>query len=141
MKRALDSSVLVGALSEQEPLHEGCQRLLAGKSLVAWTHVIAETFSAMTGGRQSWRASPSATSQLIDKMIMPRLSFTDLNADEISHALHQAQAVGVRGGAVYDYLHLVAARKAGAKQFYTLNQRHFAAVAQPGDPQILLPEL
>lgn len=141
MKLALDSSVLVGALSEDEQMHVSCQKLSTGKSLVAWTHVIAETFSSLTGGRESWRASPAAASRLIDKMILPRLRFTELSSDEIGLALRQAHSVGARGGAVYDYLHLVAARKAGAAAFYTLNLRHFIAVARRGDPEILLTEV
>jgi len=46
---------------------------------------------------------------------------------------------GVRGGAIYDYLHLVAARKSGAKKFYTLNLSDFLSFHRPGDPEILAP--
>ena len=42
----------------------------------------------------------------------------------------------VRGGAVYDYLHLVAARKAGVERIVTLDLRHFRALARAGDPRI-----
>jgi hypothetical protein len=36
-----------------------------------------------------------------------------------------------------DYLHLFAARKAGAVEFHTLNYRDFQAFQRPGDPQIV----
>lgn len=140
MMLALDTSVLVGALLNDEPHHPACCNLLTRKSLTVWTHALAETFSSLTGGRKSWRAPPSLASQLIDEVVRPRLRFTELSADEVNAALLQAHTAGVRGGAVYDYLHLVAAKKAGAKRFYTLNVRHFAAVARHGDPEILLPE-
>jgi len=38
--------------------------------------------------------------------------------------------------AIYDYLHLVAARKAKAARFYTLNVTNFTAIHRPGDPEI-----
>ncbi|WP_420468703.1 type II toxin-antitoxin system VapC family toxin [Panacagrimonas sp.] len=140
MKVALDSSVLTGALLEREPHNQSCRKLLTRRSLTAWTHAISETFSSLTGGRQEWRVPPSVASQLIDGLLMPRLNFIELNAQEMSAALREAQAAGVRGGAVHDYLHLVAARKAGVGAFYTLNLRHFVAVARRGDPEILPPE-
>jgi predicted nucleic acid-binding protein len=42
----------------------------------------------------------------------------------------------VRGGAVYDYLHLVAARKSGAEAVVTLDRKHFAALVREGDPHV-----
>ena len=54
-------------------------------------------------------------------------------------ALNECEARGVRGGAVYDWLHLAAARKAGAEVLYTLDTRDFQALAQPGDPVIAAP--
>jgi hypothetical protein len=46
---------------------------------------------------------------------------------------------GVSGRAIYVYLHLIAARKAGAKRFYTLNLNDFLSFHRPGDPEILSP--
>jgi predicted nucleic acid-binding protein len=45
----------------------------------------------------------------------------------------------VRGAAIYDWLHLAAARKAGADVFVTLDLRDFQSLARPGDPRIELP--
>jgi predicted nucleic acid-binding protein len=45
----------------------------------------------------------------------------------------------VRGGAIYDWLHLAAARKAGAEVFITLDQRDFQSLMRPGDPRIEMP--
>jgi hypothetical protein len=39
-----------------------------------------------------------------------------------------------------DYLHLIATRKISATEFYTLNERHFTALARTGDPRIEMPE-
>ena len=51
----------------------------------------------------------------------------------------QAQGRGVRGGGIYDYLHLVAARKAKARRMYTLNLSNFRAWHRTGDPEIVHP--
>jgi len=50
-----------------------------------------------------------------------------------------AQNRGVRGGGIYDYLHLAAARKAKAGRIYTLNLSNFRALYRPGDPEIAHP--
>lgn len=59
-----------------------------------------------------------------------------LTERDVMAALAQAQSRGVRGGAVYDYLHLVAARKSGAEVLVTLDSKHFAALAREGDPRV-----
>jgi len=51
-------------------------------------------------------------------------------------ALAECESRGVRGGAIYDWLHLAAARKEGAEVFFTLDLRDFQSLAQPGDPRI-----
>lgn len=54
-------------------------------------------------------------------------------------ALQECEARGVRGGAIYDFLHLIAARKAGTEALVTLDLRDFQALARPGDPRIEAP--
>ena len=55
-------------------------------------------------------------------------------------AIRSSDAVGARGGAIYDLLHLTAARNAAAKTLFTLNTRHFEVIARNGDPDIKLPD-
>lgn len=54
-------------------------------------------------------------------------------------AMREAESRGVRGGAIFDYLHLAAARHAGAQRFYTLNVSNFRAFYREGDPEIVHP--
>lgn len=135
----LDSSVLVAALVEDEPQHEACLRLLERKAVAVWTHALAESFSTLTGGRLGLRVAPDVAAELIEFSLVPRLRMIDLTATDIRKALRQTSAIGVRGGAFYDYLHLAAARKSAAKALYTLNKRHFIALARAGDPRIEAP--
>lgn len=51
----------------------------------------------------------------------------------------RARAHGVRGGAVYDYMHLVAARKGKADVLFTLNLSDFQHLHREGDPEIRHP--
>jgi predicted nucleic acid-binding protein len=135
----LDTSVLVAALVEDEPAHENCLKLLQRKGATAWSHALAETFSTLTGGRLGIRVAPSLAAELITQSLLPRLTWIQLGADDIGAALLEADAAGARGGACYDFLHLVAARRCGATSVLTLNLRHFAALTRPGDPAITEP--
>jgi len=54
-------------------------------------------------------------------------------------ALRLAKQHGVRGGAVYDFMHRVAARKADAKVLFTLNLTDFQALSREGDFEIRRP--
>lgn len=62
-----------------------------------------------------------------------------LAGKDVMAALAECEARGVGGGAVYDFLHLTAARKAGVARLYTLDARTFQAISRPGDPLIATP--
>lgn len=139
MKTALDSSVLVSALCVEDEHHLACRKiLLSGKSLV-FTHTFTETFSTLTGGRLGFRVPASDAAKMLRGQIAPKLLATQLDADELLQAFDEAENRGIRGGAIYDYLHLFSARKSGAKRFYTLNLTDFLAFHRPGDPEIVTP--
>lgn len=57
---------------------------------------------------------------------MPRRPST---AKETLAVLRKAEEFGVRGGGIYDSLHLAAARKIDAREIYTLYLRHFRVFA------------
>lgn len=135
----LDTSILLAAVLEDEGEHEACLRLMRRKQLAVWTHALAETFSTLTGGRLGLRVSPALAADLIENSLLPRLQTIELSAQEYLAAIREAESAGVRGGALYDFLHLVAARRAGASHIYTLNHRHFSALARGGDPRIETP--
>jgi predicted nucleic acid-binding protein len=134
-----DTSILVSSLVPDDPDHEACDRLLAAGELRIYLHAIAETFSTLTGGRESFRVDPATAARLIEESILPFVVPVSLSAREMLHAVQSAHSRGVRGGAIYDYLHLTAARKARADQVYTLNLRHFRSFHRPGDPEIVQP--
>ena len=72
--------------------------------------------------------------------MLPYVKTVALTERDVMSALAQSQSQsqsrGVRGGAAYDYLHLVAARKCGAEALVTLDLKHFSALVREGDPRV-----
>jgi predicted nucleic acid-binding protein len=135
----LDSSVLLASLDPEEAHHRFCDRLVSAGGNHIYSHALAETFSVLTGGRQGRRFSTQSVVALLEEGVLPYVSLQTLTGKDMVDAIKAAHHRGVRGGAIYDWLHLTAARKAGAEVFYTLNLRDFQALARPGDPTIQAP--
>lgn len=139
MKALIDTTIIVASLSPDEPHHDACDRLVAASDCIVYVHALSETFSTLTGGRMTPRVEPSTAATLIEQSVLPFVAPVALATGELMRALNDAQSVGMRGGAVYDYLHLVTARKARVQRLYTLNLRHFQAFHRPGDPEVAHP--
>jgi hypothetical protein len=76
---------------------------------------------------------------VIEEDYLPCLAITSLTPTEIVRAMREAESHGVRGGGIFDYLHLVAARKARAARLCTLNVSNVRAFHRAGDPEIVHP--
>lgn len=135
----IDTSVLVAAIVGTEDYHRECDALMDSGELGMFAHGLAETFSILTSGRRKLQMTADAASELIEQDFLPLLSVTSLTPTEMMRAMRDAQSRGARGGGIYDYLHLVAARKAKAARIYTLNLSNFRALYRPGDPEIVHP--
>jgi predicted nucleic acid-binding protein len=130
MKPFFDTSVLVSAFVEDERHHETCAEAVAdAASGLVYSHALAECFAILTGGRLSVRLPPADAVRLLAANVCERMEVVGLDPQEIMRTLSHAETSGARGGAVYDCLHLAAARKAGADEILTLNVRHFVAFA------------
>jgi predicted nucleic acid-binding protein len=137
MTALLDTSVVLASLDPDEPSHEACDAILSQGGHKLYVHALAETFSILTGGRRGKRRlDAQLATRLIKESVLPFVQTVSLTGNEVMFALEQSHARGVRGGAIYDYLHLVAAKKAGAEKLVTLDKRNFEALAQPNDPAI-----
>lgn len=122
-----------------EARHAECLALLKQGGNVVYAHAILETFSTLTGGRLGVRADADLAAQLLNETILPRVRVIELNTLELLAGLQQAKRRGVRGGAIYDFMHLVAARKAGVEKLYTVNIRDFQRLRSEGDPEVRCP--
>lgn len=140
MIRYVDSSVLVASLLPGALHFSDCD-LLVGEADSLWTmpHSLNEVFSTLTGGRLGGRVDAAVAARLIAESLIPALNFVELTALEIVEALVKARSHGVRGGATYDYMHLVAARKVAATVIFTLNGSDFKALVRRDDPVVSAP--
>jgi len=136
---ALDSSVLVAALVDSEPRHKVCGALLDRSDACVYSHAITETFNTLTGGRSGYRISAAQVAELIDASILPCVQVVVLSARDLMTAIREADSRGVRGAAIFDYLHFASARKARANRLYTLDAGDFKAFHRKGEPEIVEP--
>jgi predicted nucleic acid-binding protein len=135
----LDTSVVIASLDSDEAHHSACDRLLAQGGHKLYAHGLAETFAILTGGRHARRLRPALAAQLIEDSVLPFVQLVHLTGRETMAAIADSERRGARGGAIYDLLHLAAARKAGVEALMTLDVRDFQALARPGDPAIRAP--
>ena len=139
MSALLDSSVLVAALASDELKHAESLALLLNGGNCIYSHALLETFSTLTGGKLGVRVTADFAARMLTETVLPRVTVIELSFAEIIAALAIAQSRGVRGGCVYDYMHLVAAKKANASVIHTLNMDDFLHLRRGGDPEIQLP--
>ncbi|MBE0549825.1 MAG: PIN domain-containing protein [Rubrivivax sp.] len=139
MSRFLDTSVILASLDPDEPHHTACDRLVAAGGHRIHVHALAETFSILTGGRQGRRLGAALAVRLLEDSVLPYVQTVSPSGRDTMSALAECESRGVRGGAVYDWLHLAAARKAGAEALVTLDVRDFQSLARAGDPRIEMP--
>lgn len=143
MKACFDTSTLVAALLQQHPHHA-----LAFPRLQAvhegriqghlTTHGLAELFATLTALPLKPRLLPADVRTIIEKSVLNHFTLIPLGSREYQDAMHLTVTRNLASGAIYDALHLAGARSAGCESLYTLNLRHFQALA-PGDPLITPP--
>ena len=143
MKACFDTSVLVPALLRQHPQHAVCfsrfSAVCRGKvEGYLTTHAIAELFATLTALPLKPRLQPADAEKILRDSVIAHFTVVPLMTKHYTEALALAALRNVSSGAVYDALHLVGARSAGCKVLYTLNLRHFRALA-PDDPLIAAP--
>jgi predicted nucleic acid-binding protein len=119
MKTYWDSSAIVEAWIDRglrARLHRegGCTRI----------HSLAEVFSSLTGGNLEIRLSADDAARTVAQLAVD-LDFVELSVNEVLTALNHARAKGVRGGRIHDFLHAIAAEKAGADKIITLDENDF----------------
>jgi|SRR5688500_11291438 len=138
-----DTSVLVAAFDDRDRFHQSAFSVFAEnaeRGAIA-VHTIAETFSILTA-RRGWRASHASEILIVNTAFLEKIF---LDSAEYLQTCERAEELGVRGGAIYDALILECARKAKAKQIWTLNARHFllfapelsGVICEPQGPQEL----
>jgi predicted nucleic acid-binding protein len=135
MKVFCDTNILVAASLQSHPQHDAArpvlERVKAGQDL-GWVaaHSLAEAYAVLTRLPGASLVAPSVAWQLISENVLKVFTIVSLTAKEYANTLENAAANGVEGGKTYDALLLAAAAKCGAERIYTLNTRHFQALAE-----------
>jgi hypothetical protein len=114
-----DSSALIEMMSD--PVLEA--KFLAQGGFTR-THTLTEMFSALSGGNFHIRVPANDAARMV-RAAAGHLQFINLSENEILDALDKAQARGVRGGRVHDYMHALAAHKAKADALLTADLNDF----------------
>ncbi len=130
---------MIAAIVASETFHLECLCLLETTAHAIFDHGLSETFNTLSSGKIKPRFLPSDAARLILANVEKDIWVLDLPLKARLAAFDEAESWGVRGGAIYDYLHLVAARHHGMEKLYTLNRSHFQSFWRPGDPEILHP--
>lgn len=136
---AVDSSVFLAAMNEGDGFHRECNALLDQANYAIYDHGLAEVFNTLTSGKIKPRLPASIAARLVRANFQESDRVLDLPVSTRLTAFEEAESRGVRGGPIFDYLHLVAARHHGMQRLYTLNMSHFLAFWRPGDPEIVHP--
>ncbi len=128
-----DTSVLIPALIANHPRHAEAARRLervhAGAiQLVISTHTIAELYATLSALPVSPRISSGEAVQLIRENVLSRAEIVALDESDYEQVISLAAEMDVSGGAVYDALHVHAARKAVADRLWTMNERDFVRI-------------
>jgi predicted nucleic acid-binding protein len=142
MKVFLDTSVLVAAVVQR---HESHVRSLAildrvqnGKDEGFISgHSLAEMYSVLTKLPPSFRHSPEQALLSIEENVVNYFKVLALAGSEYVVLIREAALAGIQGGTIYDAVLLKCAIKAGVDKIFTLNQKHFLAIA----PKDLTPEI
>lgn len=140
MKACFDTSTLVAALLQQHPHHAiAFPRLQAVKAGSVQghltTHGLAELFATLTALPLKPRLLPADVERVIQQSILAHFTLIPLSATHYREAIQLTATRNLASGAIYDALHLIGARSAGCTTLYTLNLRHFRALA-PDDSLI-----
>jgi predicted nucleic acid-binding protein len=103
------------------------------------THALAETFATLTSGRLRIQLNADEALHIIAVNVIQRLKIIELSLSDYQKAMKLSRRVGARGGAIYDVLHLQAARRIEPDRIFTINLRHLQTLAPDLKDIIRLP--
>jgi predicted nucleic acid-binding protein len=134
MKVLLDTSVLIAAVIAKHDAHAKAfpllQRVQNGKDegFVA-AHSLAEMYAILTKIPPPYRHSPEQALLSIEENVLKHFKISSLAGSDYAALIREAAVAGIQGGTIYDALLLKSAEKANPDRIYTLNLKHFLAVA------------
>lgn len=143
MRVAFDTSVLVPALVPVHPHHLAARSWLAAArdariEALMTSHAVAELWSVLTRLPLRPRLSPDGARRAVEGL-RRIVEVGALEAADYDRALERCAERGLRSGAVFDALHLVAAERNGCSVLLTINTADFVRFALIEGPRITSP--
>jgi predicted nucleic acid-binding protein len=140
-KLAFDTSVLVAALVEDHPEHARAAswlRVPKAVTRMASAHAFAETWAVLTAMPIEPRISGQVALTALQRLERI-VNFGRPDKAIYAAAAARCASLGLRSGAIYDALHLIAAESEKATLFLTFNERDFTRLAGAESPRIVVP--
>lgn len=127
----IETSVLVASFQDFHLNHTRSFSLVSKatpRTAFTSVHCVTEMFSVMTRMPPKFRASPELGFKFV-RQIQTLLKIGDLDVNHTLAAVEELVERGLAGGIVYDALIMACARQEKPSAIYTLNKKHFDAVA------------
>jgi len=134
MKVLLDTSVLIAAVIAKHDSHTKAFTILERvqnrkeEGFVA-AHSLAEMYAILTKLPPPFRHSPEQALLSIEENVLKHFRIASLTGTDYASLIREAAVAGIQGGTIYDAVLLKSAGKVDPDRIYTLNLKHFLAVA------------
>ena len=126
-----DSNLIIASIVKKHPFHlramAALTQPLQNGELLLLQHVLLESYSVLTRGPESFRASPADAYEALRDTYGQCTVVSSALADVWQFLRERDQKTS--GGAVYDAAIATAAIEAGARQLLTFNPKHFQTFA------------
>ncbi|HZM05786.1 MAG TPA: PIN domain-containing protein [Candidatus Saccharimonadales bacterium] len=134
MKVFLDTSVLLAALLQKHVAHERAfallERIQGGEDDgYISAHSVAEVYANLTKLPPPFRHSPEQALLNVEENILKYFEISSLSGSDYKTLIREAALAGIQGGTIYDAILLKSADKVAVERIYTLNLKHFQAIA------------
>lgn len=139
-----DTSVIVARTLPSHFHHANAVELFRSLRGQRWnpvisSHGLAEIYSVLTRLPMPQRISAAEASHLIHENILSQFEVQPLGKADYAEIVRSCSAQGWTGGAIYDAVHIHAARKAKCARIYTFNLSDFRRIAPDLRDRILTP--
>jgi predicted nucleic acid-binding protein len=145
MKVLLDTSVLIASVLEKHEAHDRAFAILdrvqsrKEEGFVS-AHSLAEMYATLTKLPIPFRHAPEQALLSVEENVVKHFKISSLSGNDYASLIREAAMAGIQGGTTYDAIVLKSAVKAGVDRIYTLNLKHFQAVAPRNiNPLIMAP--
>lgn len=144
MRLYFDTSVLVSLAVAHHPHHDlayaAFHPVTTGRNQgFVSAHGLAETFTTLTRLPITPMVHPTEAYRFVSETIVAHCEVVCLVEKDYMATLEAAAKTGLRGGVVYDALHLRCAEKARCDRIYTFNISDFVRIAPHLGKQIVRP--